>query len=128
MIFLTRHHMKSKNYMSCQTTLKLSKWALTQDNLCLGFANNTCADQPAHPDSLAMVFAIFMGSKKPWHKQIFDVQASLCSWSDLFEQDLVENCKDRCMERLDCLMMCTLYSSCTMVILLCANLIHYVQM
>ena len=31
------------------------------------------------------------------------------------------------MERLDCLIMCTLYSSCTRVILLCTNLIRYVQ-
>ena len=31
------------------------------------------------------------------------------------------------MERLDCLILCTLYSSCTRVILLCTNVIRYVQ-
>ena len=31
------------------------------------------------------------------------------------------------MERLDCLILCTLYSSCTRVILLCTNVIRYEQ-
>ena len=31
------------------------------------------------------------------------------------------------MERLDCLIMCTFYSSCTRVIVLCTHLIRYAQ-
>ena len=35
-----------------------SRWALMQDNLSLGFANNKDTDQPAHPCSLISAFVI----------------------------------------------------------------------
>ena len=34
------------------------KWASTRENLSSGFANNTGADQPAHPRSLISAFVI----------------------------------------------------------------------
>ena len=33
-------------------------WALTRENLSLGFANNKGADQPAHPYNLIKAFVI----------------------------------------------------------------------
>ena len=35
-----------------------TKWASSRENLSRGFANNTGADQPAHPRSLISAFVI----------------------------------------------------------------------
>ena len=56
--------MKASYLMQCIITekknlIKLSiKWASTRENCLRGFANNTGADQPAHPRSLISAFVI----------------------------------------------------------------------
>ena len=56
---------------------------LRRDKTCLrGFANNTGADQPAHPRSLISAFCYsFLGKyhNQTFYKQNFNFLASLCS-------------------------------------------------
>ena len=58
-------------------------WALTREKTCIrGFANNTAADQPAHPRRLISAIVIrFFRKYHIWacYRSNFKLQASLCS-------------------------------------------------
>ena len=70
-----------------------------REKTCLqGFANNTGADQPAHPRSLISAYVIrFLKSiiSKLASREIFNFLASLCSLGDWFESYFVGNLEDR---------------------------------
>ena len=84
-------------------TLEWSLWNISygprREKTCLrGFANNTGADQPAHPRSLISTFAIrFFGKYHmlTCYKWNFNFLASLCSWGDWFETRFFGNPEDR---------------------------------
>ena len=68
------------------------------ENLFLLYANNKGADQPAHPRSLISAFVIHcLDSIIPpvFYIHKFKPSASLCSWADWFESNLVKNPEDR---------------------------------
>ena len=74
-------------------------WALRHEKTCHpGFANNTGADQPAHPRSLISACVVpFLESSimLPCYRWNFNFLASLCSWGDWFETRFVGNPEDR---------------------------------
>ena len=70
-----------------------------REKTCLwGFANNTGADQPAHPRSLVSAFVIHVfqsNISKTCYEHNFNFLASLCSCAGWFESNFVGNPEDR---------------------------------
>ena len=49
---------KTKNKEAITKEILVINWASTRENLSSGFANNTGADQPAHPRRLVSAYVI----------------------------------------------------------------------